>query len=39
MLPVNQYDTAATLAHIFGVKPPKSWIAKPVLDAFDASTP
>lgn len=37
--PVNQYDTAATLAHIFGVKPPKSWIAKPVLDAFDESTP
>lgn len=32
--PVNQYDTAATLAHIFGVKPPASWIARPVLTAF-----
>ena len=33
--PVNTYDTAATVAHIFGVKPPDAWIAKPVLEAFD----
>jgi predicted AlkP superfamily pyrophosphatase or phosphodiesterase len=37
--PVNQYDTAATLAHIFGVQPPQSWIARPVLAAFADSTP
>jgi len=33
-VPVNQYDTAATLVHIFGVQPPPSWIARPVLAAF-----
>ncbi|MCI0537763.1 MAG: hypothetical protein L0Z50_21325, partial [Verrucomicrobiales bacterium] len=32
--PVNTYDTAATLAHIFGLKAPKAWIARPVLEAF-----
>ena len=34
--PVNTYDTAATLAHIFGLKAPDCWIAKPVLEAFQA---
>ena len=32
--PVNTFDTAATLAHILGVKPPECWIGKPVLSAF-----
>jgi len=32
---VNQYDTAATIAYVFGLRPPKSWIARPVLAAFD----
>lgn len=31
---VNIYDTAATVAHIFGLTPPDCWIAKPVLEAF-----
>jgi len=32
--PINTYDTAATLAYIFGVKPPKVWIGRPVVEAF-----
>lgn len=32
--PVNVYDTAVTLAYIFGVNPPACWIGKPVLEAF-----
>lgn len=32
--PVNTYDTAATAAHILGVKPHPAWIAKPILEAF-----
>ena len=32
--PVNTYDTAATVAHLFGLKTPDCWIAKPVLSAF-----
>jgi len=32
--PVNIYDTAATLARIFGINPPTAWIAKPVVSAF-----
>jgi predicted AlkP superfamily pyrophosphatase or phosphodiesterase len=32
--PVNTYDTAATLAHVFGLKPPAVWIGRPVLSAF-----
>jgi hypothetical protein len=32
--PVNTYDTAATLAWIFKVKPPTGWIAQPVREAF-----
>ena len=31
---VNTYDTAATVAHIFGLTAPDCWIAKPVLEAF-----
>lgn len=32
---VNTYDTAATVAHIFGLTAPDCWIAKPVLEAFE----
>jgi hypothetical protein len=34
--PVNTYDTAVTVAHIFGLKQPACWIGKPVLEAFKA---
>ncbi len=34
---VNQYDTAATIAYIFGLKQPDCWIAKPVSEAFISS--
>jgi predicted AlkP superfamily pyrophosphatase or phosphodiesterase len=33
-IPVNTYDTAATVAYIFGLTPPKCWIARPVEEAF-----
>lgn len=33
-VPVNTYDTAATIAYRLGLKTPSAWIAKPVLDAF-----
>lgn len=33
---VNTYDTAATVAHIFGLTAPECWIAKPVLEAFES---
>jgi predicted AlkP superfamily pyrophosphatase or phosphodiesterase len=33
--PVNTYDTAATVAYIFGSKIPTCWIGKPVTGAFD----
>jgi predicted AlkP superfamily pyrophosphatase or phosphodiesterase len=32
--PVNTYDTAATLARLFGLKPPAVWIGRPVEEAF-----
>lgn len=32
---VNQYDTAATIAFIFGLKQPDCWIAQPVKEAFN----
>ncbi len=32
--PVNTYDTAATVAYIFGLQPPECWIGKPVTNAF-----
>lgn len=31
---VMQYDTAATIAHIFGLKRPQVWIARPVTEVF-----
>ena len=31
---VNTYDTAVTVAHIFGLKTPSCWIGKPVMEAF-----
>jgi predicted AlkP superfamily pyrophosphatase or phosphodiesterase len=33
---VDTYDTAATVAHIFGLTAPDCWIAKSVLEAFGA---
>jgi len=33
--PVNTYDTAATIAWLFGLKTPDCWIARPVLEAFE----
>ena len=33
-IPVNTYDTAATIAYIFGLKTPECWIARPVVEAF-----
>jgi predicted AlkP superfamily pyrophosphatase or phosphodiesterase len=35
--PVNTYDTAATVAAIFGLKPPDCWIARPVRAAFETA--
>ena len=32
--PMMQYDTAATIAHILGLTPPRSWVGRPVLSAF-----
>lgn len=32
--PVNTYDTAATIAWAFGLKPPATWIGRPVTEAF-----
>jgi len=32
--PVNTFDTAPTLAFIFGLDPPACWIGKPVREAF-----
>ena len=37
--PVNTFDTAPTVAHVFGVTPPSCWIGKPVLEAFRANSP
>lgn len=36
--PVNTYDTAATIAYIFGLTPPKCRIARPVEEAFARTT-
>jgi predicted AlkP superfamily pyrophosphatase or phosphodiesterase len=36
--PINTFDTASTIAYIFGLKQPACWIGKPVTDAF-AGTP
>ena len=35
--PVNTYDTASTIAHVFRLKQPDAWIAKPVVEAFTKS--
>ena len=32
--PMMQYDTAATIAYIFGLTPPRSWIGRPALSVF-----
>ncbi len=32
--PLDTYQTAATIAHIFGLQPPEAWIGRPVLSAF-----
>jgi len=32
--PMMQYDTAATIAHIFGLTTPRSWIGRPPISAF-----
>jgi len=32
--PVNTYDTAATLAMVFDIRAPATWIARPVKEAF-----
>lgn len=32
--PMMQYDTAATIAHIFGLTPPRCWVGRPTLSAF-----
>ena len=32
--PMMQYDTAATLAYIFGLATPRSWMGRPVLSVF-----
>lgn len=34
--PINTFDTAATVAHALGLKTPREWIARPVLEAFVA---
>lgn len=31
--PVNTYDTAATVAELLGLRPPKAWIARPIQEA------
>jgi len=36
---INTYDTAVTVAYIFGLKVPDCWIGKPLLDAFEARLP
>jgi arylsulfatase A-like enzyme len=32
--PINTFDTAATIAEIYGLKPPACWIGRPVVEAF-----
>jgi predicted AlkP superfamily pyrophosphatase or phosphodiesterase len=33
--PINTYDTAVTVAYVFGLKSPDCWIGKPITEAFD----
>ncbi len=37
--PLNTYDTAVTVAYIFGLKTPDCWIGKPIIDAFEQPPP
>lgn len=37
--PVDTYQTAATIAYLFGLTPPEAWIARPVLAAFESPSP
>jgi predicted AlkP superfamily pyrophosphatase or phosphodiesterase len=37
--PINTFDTAATIAHIFGLKQPTCWIGRPVTQAFAGGRP
>jgi predicted AlkP superfamily pyrophosphatase or phosphodiesterase len=34
--PVSTCDTAATVAYIFGLEPPRCWVGRPVVEAFAA---
>ena len=36
--PINTFDTASTIAEIFGVPQPACWIGRPVREAFRKST-
>jgi predicted AlkP superfamily pyrophosphatase or phosphodiesterase len=36
---LNTFDTAPTLAYIWGLIPPKCWVGKPVLSAFKSLNP
>ncbi|HEV8542186.1 MAG TPA: alkaline phosphatase [Verrucomicrobiae bacterium] len=33
--PIDTYDTAVTVAYIFGVRPHPAWIGKPIVEAFE----
>jgi arylsulfatase A-like enzyme len=37
--PVNTYDTAVTVAYVFGARTPDVWIGKPVYEAFRKNGP
>lgn len=37
--PVNTYDTAATVAALFELKPPEAWIARPIKEALTGVVP
>jgi hypothetical protein len=32
--PIDTFDTARTIAYIYGLEPPACWIGRPVLAAF-----
>ncbi len=35
-VPINTFDTAATVLHVLGLEAPRAWIGRPVLEAFEA---
>jgi predicted AlkP superfamily pyrophosphatase or phosphodiesterase len=35
--PINTFDTASTVAYLFGLKQPACWIGRPVLEAFSGN--